>query len=197
MNTRFVTTVTSVLLLSVSSGCCNLKQFWFGRGAKCGLCNKLSGPPKLTFPALPQVAAPQPYAPVMPQPYAVAPQASCPCTEHPRTYFQPEPGCGMEVAADCPRCNQYGSAYGDIVGDIGHGSSVDSYGPVVHDPYLQNDIVGSSVMPYEGQIIGSPTYNGAPVYSGQGIAPADSFDARGDRIINAEPLPPGATLLNQ
>ena len=88
-----------------------------------------------------------------------------------------------------------------------------SYGPVVHDPYLSGGAVGSSVVPYQdqvydgqvyngqvydGQVMGDQVIGGAPVYDSGTSYPStgstlqDNFDTRGDRIINAEPLPPGA-----
>tara|TARA_R110002073_G_scaffold6540_9_gene38475 strand:- start:9289 stop:9867 length:579 start_codon:yes stop_codon:yes gene_type:complete len=185
MNTRFVSVVASVMLLLVSSGCGTLRQFWFGRGARCGLCNTtqsiLPARPGLLSQAAP--CAPAPYAPVVPQPQvplAVAPNAGCECN----TYAGPELGCGSEVAAKCPNCNSVSSGYGSDVGSYGYQSSRDQYGNVVNDPYLQGEIVGSSV------------YDNGTIYGNPSNIISDDFDARGDRIISRDPLPPGAVPAN-
>ena len=191
MNTRFVSVVASVMLLLVSSGCGTLRQFWFGRGARCGLCNNtqsiLPGRPALLPQAAPCLQAP--YAPVTPQPQvplAVAPNAGCECNTYagPQYGVQGELGCGSEVAAKCPACATNSSGYGNVVGDYGYDSSSDQYGNVVNDPYLQGDIVGSSV------------YDNGTVYGNPSNIISDDFDARGDRIISRDPLPPGAVPAN-
>ncbi|WP_236622420.1 hypothetical protein [Novipirellula maiorica] len=176
MNTRFMSVVAAMTLLLVSSGCGTLKQFWFGRGARCGLCNRTQSVLPGNLGVLPQPApcTQTPYAPVAPQPQvplAVAPTPGCECN----TYTGPELGCGSEVAAKCPSCNSVSSGYG---GNLGYGTSLDQYGNVVNDPYLQGEIVGSSIYGDSGNII------------------SDDFDARGDRIISRDPLPPGAVPAN-
>ncbi|TWU24202.1 hypothetical protein Pla52o_21280 [Novipirellula galeiformis] len=176
MNTRYLSVVASVTLLVVSSGCGNLKQFWFGRGARCGLCNTISG----IMPGRPGCLSQAPScnaAPYTAPPVAAAPPAGCTCSPYagPQVEGYGELGCGSEVAAKCPTCAPFSSGYGNIVGDYGYDSSVDQYGTVVTDPYLQGGAVGSSV------------------YGNPGSGMSDNFDARGDRILNIEPLPPGAT----
>lgn len=37
MKTRIITMVATLTLLSLTSGCGVLRQFWFGRGARCGV----------------------------------------------------------------------------------------------------------------------------------------------------------------
>jgi hypothetical protein len=78
-------------------------------------------------------------------------------------------------------------------------SEVGSYYGEVHDPYAHNgEVIGS-------QVIGD-TYNGYPVQSYPapgtvfeggmapgssypGVSTQDNFDARGDRIIQVDPIP--------
>lgn len=82
--------------------------------------------------------------------------------------------------------------YGDCgcINDCGCGGVVDSYGPVVSDPYMSGEIIGGSQ-----QIIGSPTYpsNVAPIQSDD--FSARKFDSDGNRILWEEPLPSGSTAL--
>ena len=39
MNTRIYTVIAIMTLMSFSTGCTGIKNFLFGRGARCGLCN--------------------------------------------------------------------------------------------------------------------------------------------------------------
>ncbi|GAA5505176.1 hypothetical protein [Novipirellula caenicola] len=176
MNTRFMSVIAAMTLLVVSSGCGTLRQFWFGRGARCGLCNRAQSivPGNLSVMPQPAPCTQTPWVPVAPQPQvplAVAPTPGCECN----TYAGPELGCGSEVAAKCPACNSVSSGYG---------SSLDQYGNAVNDPYLQGEIVGSSI------------YDNGTIYGNSGNIISDDFDARGDRIISRDPLPPGAVPAN-
>ena len=208
MNIRLLALVASVTLLSMSSGCCGLKNFMFGRGARCGLCQRLSAPLSNPAPAYaPQ--APCGTAPYAPAPYTPAPYAAAP-------YAPAAPTCSQPVvtapSGDCG-CNGY--AYG---GDVSYGSAYsggceceaygggtclgESYGGVVHDPYLSS----GTVVPYSGQVIDGgivgdqvipgTSYPSSPAQiqpDDFGPATSRKFDTDGNKILWEEPLPPGAT----
>ncbi len=184
MNKQILTVVAAVVLLSTSSGCTGMKNFLFGRGAKCGLCNRVGSPLGILPGA--NVAPPVAYESA---PYAVAPPSNCGCNGH------------AHIAGD-ETCNGHDVGYGNpdpcLDGSYAHGSY-----PV--DPYLNGGIVGSSVVPNQGEyIVGEGAIGPGTIPQGgyipqQGYVPGsslpDNFDARGDRIISAEPLPQGARLL--
>ena len=44
MNNRILLVVMTAALLTTSTGCGVFRNFLFGRGAKCGLCNRLQAP---------------------------------------------------------------------------------------------------------------------------------------------------------
>ncbi len=168
MMNRNVSVVAVVLLLSTSSGCSGMKNFLFGRGARCGLCN--------------QAGAPSPLLPTGLAPYA-PPTASADC------------GCNGHVASDVctgdADCGSYGAAYGPGV------EYSNSYGPAVSDPYGEQ-IIGGGVMYGQGGVYDQgAAYGQGTVYNQGSVVPgsmSDNFDARGDRIIQQDPMPPGAQL---
>jgi len=174
MNIRFIALVATATLLSTSSGCSGMRNFLFGQGARCGLCQKLTAP---FTPAAPEYA---PQAPCGTTPYAPAgPTCSQPVVSAPNRGFL---GFGGQTL--------HGSAYADQC-------ECGQHGGVVNDPYLSS---GSGI-PYQGtvmgeQIIGGNVYPNT-VYPNSG-APmqGDNFQSRridndGNQILWEEPLPPG------
>lgn len=78
MNNRILLVVTTAAVLSTSTGCGVFRNFLFGRGARCGLCNRLSAPAQKAAPvAVP--AAPTCNTPTYVQPQ---PQAHCGCNNY-------------------------------------------------------------------------------------------------------------------
>ena len=165
MNTRILTVAAVMTLLTLSSGCSGMRNFLFGRGARCGLCNSQRTPllPRQNLDANVPVAAgasrglcglrnnapaqaPLTYAPN----YAAEPGCGYePACGH-------EAGCGYETAAD--QCNCGGVVSGtSSYGPSNYGPVVENYAPVVSDPYSSGNVVGS--YPVEGQIVG----NGYPI----------------------------------
>jgi hypothetical protein len=191
MNIRFLALVATVTLLSMTSGCCGLKDFMFGRGARCGLCQRLGAPASLPAyaPQAPCSAAPYapaatyaPAAPTCSQPMVYAPNADCGCNGYAR---------GGDVS--------YGSAYSP--GCECHNPTA-SYGGIVNDPYLSSGgvpygetVVGEQII--GEQVIGGTTYPGMSYPSGSAPLPsgdwqARKFDSDGNKILWEEPLPHGA-----
>lgn len=163
MNKRIATIVMIAALVSTSGGCAPFRNFFFGRGAQCGLCTKLRAPFQRVLP--PAVAAPA--APCQ-QPTYVQPQyapAPSPC----RT---PDP---------CATAPAYAPAQATA-------------GNCCNDPYVGNGIYGAPVV--DGQPIygdWQQRYNANyPGYANPGYR----VDRDGSRIIDEEPLPPGATIVN-
>ncbi|MEM6470375.1 MAG: hypothetical protein AAF802_12535 [Planctomycetota bacterium] len=81
MNKRLAMIVLSVTVLSISSGCAPFRNFFFGKGARCGLGSRISAPfqrttPLATAPAPCQAPAPVHVQPLH-QPCAPAPQCGC------------------------------------------------------------------------------------------------------------------------
>ncbi len=200
MNTRICSFIAVVTIVSLSSGCSGMRNFLFGRGARCGLCNSSSNP--------------------MPAPAYGAP-AQAPCGQAqsgPAPCAQPAPTCPtqgcfgnmMGAPADGCGCNSYaGNVYDSQVyagrpcgtcgtaGDCGCGGVVDSYAPVINDPYMQGGVISGTV---DGQIVGEQIIGGQPYPSTTAPVQADNFSARkfdsdGNRILWEEPLPSGGASL--
>lgn len=183
MKNRVVIVVTVVCLVSTSTGCGTVRNFLFGRGARCGQCSLLSRPSSLTGGAV--AAAPTCNTPTYVQPSFTAnlDQGSC--------------GCNGTISADTCGSGVIGS--GSSYGPVLDGSPVVSGYPT--DPY-SGTVIGSSVLP-------GTVYGGGPIY-GDNFYPADrasSFyggypetgykvDRDGNRILYEEPLPPGAMAVN-
>ena len=168
MNNRIFTVALIATIVSLSSGCSGMRNFMFGRGARCGLCNRGAAP-----------AAPAPQfgntmqAPCGPpacnQPYAAPAQNCCP-----DPYVQPYASGGYS-------CGSCGSP---SAGDCGCG-----YGYV--DPYTNSIPSGAVGVPSTGQPMG----NVAPMAP---VQPDDfsarRFDNDGSRIIWEEPAYGGTAL---
>jgi len=185
MNTRICSVIAVVTLLALSSGCSGMRNFLFGRGARCGLCSNLSN----------GIRNPQ-FGNTMQAPYAQT-GPSCQTPQY-QGGIDPTAGCG---------CNSYvgneydgqvyssGSAYNGCgcAGECGCGNFM-NYSPMVSDPYMSGEIGGTS-MPYQDQIISGQGYPNS-------IAPiqpddfnARKFDSDGNRILWEEPLPQGTNAL--
>ncbi|TWT54628.1 hypothetical protein Pla22_22780 [Rubripirellula amarantea] len=177
MITRSWTVVAVITLLSLSSGCSGMKNFLFGRGARCGLCTKLAtpfqGPCFGNTMAAPLPAAPTCQAPAyVPQPYA-APQQPC------ATPNYQAPTCGCQT----PSTYDHG---GYASGECGCGVGSQSYdtGYYDHGGY-ETGIVADPYM--GGQSYGSPSY-GTPVYGGSSDGPISPGQIiNGERVISADP----------
>lgn len=203
MNTRFCSVIAVATLMTLSSGCSGTRNFLFGRGARCGLCNTTPTAPQfgntMQMPCPPTYPTPQYQGGVV-----AAPQAGCGCNSYAGNEYSGQ----AYSAGSCGSCNDmYQGAYGGCgcIGDCGCGNVVEGYGPVVSDPYMQGEIVGGSTMPYQeqiiggqipgGQIPGSQAYpNSAPPLQSDDFN-ARKFDSDGNRILWEEPLPSGTTSL--
>ncbi|QDT10479.1 hypothetical protein [Planctomycetes bacterium K23_9] len=222
MNKRILTVVATVTLLCTTSGCSGMRNFLFGRGARCGLCSNLRRPLQRINPLNRQTQVP--VAPMM----QAAPLAGTTCAPGlmatPNSYG-PQLGCGME--AGCGRemgCGLEAGCGIETLPNSCNCGNASSYGPVIRnygsasiDPYLAGgQVIDGGVingMPIDGQIIGNPIMGeqviGSSIYGGQafdggswvprgdsGIYSANKYDTDGNKIISEEPLPPGAVPAN-
>ncbi len=132
MKTRIITVVASVTLLCLTSGCGVMRQFWFGRGARCG-------PNAPRYAPVGQPATPC-RSPLCQQPAAVMPQAGCGC-ETATPAYAAEIGCGIESyggVINDPYLS--GGIVGDgvIVGEYPAGSSLP--GTIMPDNFVPAQI---------------------------------------------------------
>ena len=192
MNTRIFSVIAILTLMTFSSGCSGVRNFLFGRGARCGSCNlipRFGNTMQAPSPtSVPYVQTPQcpPCPTVQSQPCVTAP-SHCGCSGYSAGHVCSEMPCGG--GCECS------------TGVSG------SYGPVYHDPYSSDQVIGDV---RDGQIMGAPVISdqvvGGSVVGPQSyptvpgtIAP-DNFESRkfdrdGARILSEEPLPEGATAL--
>ena len=186
MNNRISSVVASAMLLTLMSGCCcNMSSLWFGRGARCGLCNKLSGITQPKFGNVMQApcgcqpfAAPAPtYQPAPAPAYQPAPAWQAPQCQMPTCQSAPAADCGCNSYAEPAYSQPCGTCHSSGYADCGCGTAVDGYHGNVVDPYLTG---GSAVVdgvpmsgtsgypraPQPGEVINGETVVG-PGYSGQ------------------------------
>ncbi|MEM9585786.1 MAG: hypothetical protein AAGA03_00780 [Planctomycetota bacterium] len=168
MNARILPVVLTLTLLSLTTGCSGMRNFFFGRGASCGLCNRLSTAgqalnPFAPAPTAPAIAPPQAPCNTCPAPYASG-YAAAPT-------YAPAPQVDCGCAPGYIGSGVYGSACPSDV--CGSGEVVGGYGAVYGD-------VGSGVI--LGDNFQSRNYA------------AQRVDERGDVIISEDPLPPGAIV---
>lgn len=217
MNTRILSVLIAATLVTVSSGCGSMGNFFFGRGARCGLCNRNSTPAIQPAPVQPYVATPYTQPPVqaapMQQPVYQAPPPvyQCPPPAYPCPTCQsqpaPEPkrsGCFMrnwfgrkkkDAPAPCPPSAPCYSCYGYEMGDCGCGHS-----SIVTDPYLvPGQIIEGGTVINGGTVIdggtvinGGTVIDGGTIIDGGTMMPGDGFRARrydtdGARIIWSQP----------
>lgn len=163
MNARIFSVVMAVTVISLSTGCSGMRNFMFGRGSRCGLCQRLSAAGDALNPM-----APAPYGPAA-QPNRG--QAPCP---PPQNYPGRGPTCGYE-SAPCGNCT--GSGY--FPGGYRCGGNVTSGYGSINDPYLGGQSVSGDMIPYDGQIIEGPVLS-------------DDWSQRsGGQVGQPEQLPPG------
>ena len=142
MNARIFSVVMAVTLVSLSSGCSGMRNFLFGRGARCGLCQRLSDAGNALNPL-----APAPYTPSAGPGWRGEPV----CGYEGPTCGYEGPVCGYEA----PRCGScVGSGY--LGRRYSWGDQVDSGYGSVRDPYLNGQYLPGPVLPYDGQIIQGP-----------------------------------------
>ncbi len=165
MKTRILTVVTSVTLLCLTSGCGCLRQFWFGRGARCG--PRCAPAPANVYPA--PVYPPTAVAP----PVIAAPSAGCGCEVAPPIVA--EPVCGME-------------SYGGLINDpylsgevVGDGVMIGN-GAIIRDGAIVGEYPAGSSIP--GTVLPDNFQPAETIRSNR-------FDTDGARIISEQPLPPG------
>lgn len=171
MNNRLILTVMTAAVVTTTSGCAPFRNFFFGRGARCGLCTRLSAPLRR------QVAPLATAQPTCNQPACVQPQyaplaAGSGCYSDPcATGYAPSVNYGQTTSAypSDPYCCPIGNG-------VQQGMS----------PYMQP--YGSDWQPRAGQDYQS-NYLGYPDYGYR-------IDENGDRIVYEEPLPPGARAVN-
>lgn len=179
MKTRLATFLTAALIVT-TSGCSTLRTFWFGRGARCGLCTSIRNTltPSCFGNAMqnPAPCNPAPCGPAVQSPGYVAPPVTYPSAP----VYTPSATCAPSIHANPGGCG-CGAPVAGV--DCGCGGPVMSgySSPVVVDPYQTGTIIDSSI---DGGIISGDQFQ------------ARKFDANGDAILWEEPLPAGATLSN-
>ena len=114
MNKRILMIVMVATLVSTSGGCAPFRNFFFGRGAQCGLCTKLRAPFQRTAPV------------------AAAPAPTC----NPPAYAQPQCGPAPGYAYNPNPCAT-GNAYAPAANS---GTCNSCYGG---DPYIGNGVYGA------------------------------------------------------
>lgn len=193
MNNRITTVIVITMLVTLTSGCRGtMGSFWFGRGARCGLCNQTPVPQFGNVMQAPQQAPPGP---------GCGPRPSCISKPWQKPYQQPCQGAPYQQApaGDCG-CNNYvtppggdtcggtcGQApYSSAYGDCGCGNVVNEQGGIVNDPYLSGGVPfqgGSNSIqsqPYPGQVIdGEVVVSPGQVIDGQ-MVPGTSVPGPND-----------------
>ncbi|MGI9471446.1 MAG: hypothetical protein ACR2NZ_07945 [Rubripirellula sp.] len=158
MNTRICSVIAVMSLMSFSVGCGGMRNFLFGRGARCGLCNRNAPEPQFGNTMQAPCGAPRCQG---------APQGGCGCNGQAYS-AQPCGTCGSTAAGDC--------GCGGMTGTYGSGN----YGTV--DPYMSGGAVPSAI-PQNGTVIAPP---GTMIQS-DGFS-ARKFDNDGSRILWEEPV---------
>ena len=107
MNKRIMMVVVAATLVSTAGGCTPFRNFFFGRGAKCGLCTRIRAPFKRDVP----VTAP-------PATGCNQPACSQPVYNQPQ-YVPASPGCGCNSSpCQSPCSSGYGyDPYGEVIGN--------------------------------------------------------------------------------
>lgn len=167
MNKRILTVVMIAAVVSTSTGCTPFRNFFFGRGARCGLCTRLSAPFRRQAP----VTAPA--QPTCNQPTCIQPQytplaAGCGC--EPGVVQTPGYGQPGTVSSACP-CDPYSGAVGNGV-ILGNGQP--AYGGTWYPSDRER---------YRAEYMGYPDMG-------------YKIDNDGARIISEDPLPAGAQAVN-
>ena len=206
MKTRFLTIIATLTVLSVTPGCGVLRQFWFGRGARCGngaltqgpLANLRNRVQQQGQVALPTTGTCQ-QQPVVAAPGTLAgPNCGC-APAYAGAVCGHESACGLESACGI---ESYGGVINDpylnggiVSGGVVNGGIVD--GGIVNGGIVGGEIIGGSIAP--GTVIDGGTVIGGPYPSGTGWTPryqSNRVDTDGAKILSEEPLPHGAVPLN-
>lgn len=178
MNNRILMVLLASIVVTTLSGCCGpFRNFFFGRGARCGACNQ---PP-----------APMPGGATLPAP--AQPRCNLPSLFHGR--HQPDAGCGCN-SGDC-QTPQVVDSCGSGCGTTTSGYGSDPYSTTV----IGNGVMGETIV--EGQTLYGDQFVPAPTDSqGYRTNYAPSYDQSykidrdGLRIIQEDPMPPGARMIN-
>ncbi|TWT93044.1 hypothetical protein [Neorhodopirellula pilleata] len=192
MSIRTFTIVTLVIVTSSATGCGGMRNFLFGRGAQCGLCNRIGAVGNAINPLAPAPG-------IAPSTCGAPPSRGCGLfNRNPAPVYAPPVACSPVPCGD--ECVGSGYGYGGYV-DGGYVSGMPGdcqtcapYGGyesgAVHDPYLSAPVIGNEypVDGYSGGGIPSEGWYQRPTtpYG------ARKFDSQGDEIISESPLPPGA-----
>ena len=163
MNARIVPAVLTATLLGLTTGCSGMRDFMFGRGARCGLCTRLS-------------AAGQALNPL--RPFPERQQGPRPCYNGPQP---PGGGCGVS-----PQAAPYHGAGGGGYGYQGY-AEAESYcgacGGAVGSGYAGGSCECGGVVSGYGSV--SDPYLEIP----SGGVPADNFMPRSEDVPLGEPSP--------
>ena len=180
--------VAGTLVFS-ATGCSGMRNFLFGRGARCGsgvlggrglglpgCLGRLNGPaPHVCPPVHPMVGGPIIEGPIVGAPIASPPIAS-------------SLGCGCTNMSAAPAIDPYlAPSTGYPIGSVPiEGTPI--YGdPVYNGGTIYNGVVGGDNFQTRGDIIGVP----GPIGGG----PSRRVDTDGAVITSESPLPPGANVL--
>jgi len=168
MNTRFILVVMTAFVVTTTSGCTPFRNFFFGRGARCGLCSRLSTPLRRQAPlaARAQPTCNQPnYAQPQYRPLASG------CNTNPGSLAYAPAGQAISGYPSDPYCCPSG-------GGVQQGTIIDG-------------------QPYGGVWQPAPTDNQGYRMNYQGYPDIGyKVDRDGNRIVYEEPLPAGASAVN-
>ena len=178
MNKRIITVVMTAAVVATTSGCAPFRNFFFGRGAGCGLCNRLSMPGKGG--CRKNTPAPAPcYAPVN-----TAPPACGNTPAYTQPPYAPAPGnCGCNSA---PYVHSSGYAP-EYSGAVCEGCNSDPYSGTVIGNGVSGDGFYQAPLNEQGVRANYPP----PYDTGYRL------DRDGARIIAEDPIPPGATIIGE
>lgn len=160
MIARMFPIVSVATLLMISTGCSGMQSSLFGRGARCGLCDRFSTAGQALNPFRPAPGAQQAPCGQHPQgqpSFGFAPTGVSP---HAAPYASPQPGdlvgtphCGACVGSGTScGCGSIVSGYGGVVDP--YGGVTDGDAPVMSDGFYSRDRDG---LPMYGETIPAPT----------------------------------------
>ena len=175
MAVRILSHLALLTILLATTGCGVTRSCLFGRGASCGLCNRVGAIGNALNPLSNNT-----------RPYNPAPVSTAPTCG--------TPACGT------PTCGSTPYAVG-MPADCGCQGTVDPYLGGNVDPYLSSGYYpAETVVPGTQTIL--PGTTGYPIDSygtGSSWQPrvqSRRVDMHGDMILHEDPLPPGAQLVN-
>ena len=179
MIARFWSVVATVTLLTLVPGCSGMRDFLFGRGARCGLCNRFSQPAPAPQPPASPCQSAQPYASVPCAPQVVSEPCEC----------APQYGVGYSQHAECGPCGSgvVGESTVDPYlsgGEYLHDGSIPMEGAVIGGQVVPGQIVPGTVLPGDGAVIGVPTIDGVQGSVPMGGTGVDSWQPSQSRRVN-------------